>query len=112
MGLAGLRRSSRLIAAVLLASFTGLSHFAGDDACAVELLQAHDESQHAVGVPEGSAPDHCAVCHSVRSPRRPHGPVAHPQSPLRQGVVIDAADAASRRAPALDRLPARAPPSR
>ena len=111
MVLAGLRRSSRAIAILLLASFWGLSHRASDDACAVGVFEAHDESKHVVGAPGGAEPDHCAVCHSIRSPKRPFGPAAHLSAPLVLGALIHQSETASRRAPSLDRLPARAPPS-
>lgn len=111
MVLARLRRSSRAIAVLLLASFWGLSHRASDDACVVGAVEAHDESKHVVRSSQGGEPDHCAVCHSIRSPKRPFGPTAQLQSPLVHGALIPESEAPSRRAPALDRLPARAPPS-
>lgn len=110
MALARLRRSSRIVVVLVLASFWGLSHRRGDDVCLADLLPPHDESKHVVGAPDDGAPDHCAICHSIRTPRRPFGPAAHVQTPLVQGAVVDPAEAASLRAPALDRLPARAPP--
>ena len=83
MALARLRRSARVIAVVVLASFWGVSHGATDDTCALGVLQAHDESKHVIRSPEGSEPDHCAICHSLRTPRRPIGPigelVSHPR---------------------------------
>jgi hypothetical protein len=111
MVLARLRRSSRAIAVLLLASFWGLSHRASDDACMARALEAHDESKHVVGAPDGAEPAHCAVCHSIRTPKRPFGPGAHLHSPFLLGALVQPLESASRRAPALDRLPARAPPS-
>ena len=111
MVLAGLRRSSRAIAVLLLASFWGLSHRASDDACVVGAFEAHDESKHVVGAPDGAEPDHCAVCHSVRTPKRPFGPGAHLHAPLVLGALAQPTETASHRAPSLDRIPARAPPS-
>lgn len=111
MALIRLRRLSRLIAVMLLASFWGLAHRGSDDACATGVLEAHDESKHVIGEPDGDVADHCAVCHSVRTPRRPFGPAAQLQRPLILTAVVDLFEPAFRRAPALDRIPARAPPA-
>lgn len=111
MALARLRRSSRLVAVLLLATFWSVAHRGSDDGCLEGVLETHDESKHVMGVADGAAPDHCAVCHWVRSPRRPHGTPFHAQSPLLAGTLVDASEADSLRAPALDRLPARAPPA-
>jgi hypothetical protein len=111
MVLARLRRSSRLIALLLLTSFWGVSHWAGDDACALGVFEAHDESRHGIRAPDGGEPDHCAICHSLRSPRRSFGPAAHLQRPIVQGPVVDTPEIQFRRAPALENLPARAPPA-
>jgi hypothetical protein len=111
MALAWFRLSSRIIALVLLASFWGLSHRGGDDACLKGALQSHDGAQHAIGAPDGGAPDHCAVCHSIRTPKRPAGSAGYLHSALVQGSIVDAPETSSRREPALDKLPARAPPA-
>jgi len=111
MVLTRLRRSSRAIAVLLLASFWGLTHRAGDDLCAADFVQAHDHSQHVIGAAASGAPDHCAVCHSVRAPRRPLDPAPQLHSPLVLSAVVDLSQAVSHRAPALDNLPARAPPA-
>jgi hypothetical protein len=111
MALARLRRSARVIAVVLLASFWGVSHGASDDACALGVLQAHDESKHVIRAPGGSEPQHCAICHSLRTPRRPIGPIGQLVSTDRYCAVDDLSHVNFRRAPALDNLPARAPPA-
>jgi hypothetical protein len=110
MVLARLRRSSRTFALLVLASFWALGHKAGDDICASELPQTHDESKHAISAATGVIAEHCAICHSVRTPR-PFGSVAHVRAPLVDGDVVLTSEAVARRAPALDRLPARAPPA-
>ena len=110
MALARLRRSARLIAFVLLASSWSVSHGASDDACSIGVLEAHDESKHVIRAPGGSEPDHCAICHSLRTPRRPIGPVGHLGGNDRYSAVDVLYDFGFRRAPALDNLPARAPP--
>ena len=110
MALARLRRSARLIALLVLASCWGVSHVAVDDACALGVLQAHDESKHVIRAPEGGEPDHCAICHSLRTPRRPIRPVSQLASTNQYCAVDDLFDVSFRRAPALDNLPARAPP--
>ena len=111
MFLARLRRLSRVVALLLLASFWGLGHRAGDDVCASDVPQAHDESQHAIGAASGVDIQHCAVCHSVRASRGPFGTLDHGRAPLIDGGTVRASEAVGRRAPALDRLPARAPPA-
>ena len=111
MALVRLRRASRTVAVLLLASFWSLSHWAGDDVCTADLLQTHDESKHVIGASVGIAPQHCAVCHSVRTPRRPTGPATHLRSPLAAGPVVDPGLASSGCAPVLENLPARAPPA-
>jgi hypothetical protein len=111
MLLARLRRSSRFLALLLLISFWGLGHKAGDDVCASDLPQAHDESQHAIGAPAGTVGQHCAICHLVRTPRGPYGSITTVRIPLLDGGLVLTPEAVARRAPALDRLPARAPPA-
>jgi hypothetical protein len=61
MALARLRRSARLIALALLASFWGVSHGASDDVCVLGVLEAHDESKHVIRAPSGGEPGHCAI---------------------------------------------------
>jgi hypothetical protein len=111
MALARLRRSARLVATLLLASFWGLAHKDSDDACAKTFLEAHDASKHVVAATGGDAAEHCAVCHSVRTPRRPFGPAPQLQAPLGLTACADVSEASFCRAPALDRIPARAPPA-
>lgn len=111
MALARLRRSSRLIALVLLTSFWAVSHRANDDACAAGIFQAHDESKHVIRAPTGGEPEHCAICHSLRTLRRPFGPIAHLGYLDAYGAVVESAEILPLRAPALDNLPARAPPA-
>lgn len=111
MALARLRRSARVIALVVLASFWGVSHRASDDACADGVLPAHDESRHVLRAPGGSEPDHCAICHSLRTPRRPIGPIVQLGANDQCCPVDERTDVNFRRAPSLDNLPARAPPA-
>ena len=106
-----LRRSSRVIAVLLLASFWSLSHRDVDDACATGVFESHDESAHAFGAARDTTPDHCAVCHAARSPRRSFGPAGEVHAPRVPGTVVVAPDTVFRRAPARDNLPARAPPA-
>ena len=111
MLLARLRRSSRVVALLLLVSFWGLAHKTGDDLCASDLPQTHDESKHAIGAPSGADTEHCAICHSVRTPRRPLGTISPVTAPLVDRGPVCAPEPLARRAPALDNLPARAPPA-
>ena len=101
--------ASRLIALLVLASFWGLFHPASDDACAIAALPAHDESQHAIGPIEAAVPAHCAVCHSIRSPRRFDSGAQLP-APLAAGVVVDSAASAPPLPADRTNVPARAPP--
>ena len=111
-----MRRWSRVVAAMLLlAALPAMPHFARDDfACDVgsALSGPHDESRHALRAAGDSGErDHCALCHwsrSLRSPLTPLGVTVAPDAPaaMEHGAV-----AAAPPAPALDHLPARAPPS-
>ncbi len=114
MALASLRRSSRLIAAVvLLASIWQLPHRAEDDEiCVPAATEAHDESKHIV-VPAGAAShqDHCAICHWLRSikPAFSAGPAA--MLPVDSGRRLSDSTSDVPSDAGADRLPARAPPS-
>jgi hypothetical protein len=108
-----LRTPSRAIALLLLLlSVAGVPHFdQGDRACAPVLSGEHDESKHAFRGPATVDHDHCAICHWTRLPRSAFAPVPPFRSPWTAGVALEQGDAFTHRAPALDRLPARAPPA-
>ena len=113
MALAWLRRSSRAVAAlVLLVSMWQLPHRAVDDEiCAPGGSEAHDESKHVfTGVSETDHPDHCAVCHWLRSIDPGHGQRSLTAVPLATDTRFFALVSGSLRAPDSSRLPARAPP--
>jgi hypothetical protein len=112
MVLARLRRSSRVVAALVLASFWALSHPASDDPCVVGPLEAHDESKHVMGAAADAEPNHCVVCHSLRTAKRPFGPAPYLQVPPVAAVIVDAAAARRLGSPEPGRIPARAPPAR
>src|SRR5688500_11517296 len=114
MSLAWLRRSARAVAAVLLlVSMWQLPHRAEDDAmCVPAAAEAHDESKHVfTSVADASHPEHCAVCHWLRS----LNPVIRTRS--LNPVPAECASgpwmlvSRSLRDPGGDRIPARAPPS-
>ena len=112
-----MRRASRLVAVVLLlASARGLPHLAQDDfACVPSALSyagPHDESQHGLQ-PAGAAheQEHCAVCHWTRSLRSPRAHVAGSAASEHSASAVHGAASSAPLAPALDNLPARAPPS-
>ena len=107
-----LRRWSRTVAVLLLAaSAAGVPHLEkGDQACAPVMVGEHDASKHAFRAPIAVEHAHCAICHWTRLPRSAFAPIRSFQSPLAAGVTIDERDLFTHRAPALDRLPARAPP--
>ena len=108
-----LRAPSRAIALLLLLlSLAGVPHFdQADRACAPVLTGEHDESKHAFRALAASEHDHCAICHWTRLPRSAFAPTPPFQSPLCTGVAVEPGDPFTHRAPALDRLPARAPPA-
>jgi hypothetical protein len=108
-----LRRTSRAIAVLLLlVAATGAVHFdKGDQACAPVIVDHHDESKHAIHAAAPVEHSHCAVCHWTRLPRTAFVAIAFAQT-LSANIVIDERDPFTLRAPALDRLPARAPPVR
>ena len=117
MSLERLRRWSRLVAAVLVVAMCGgVPHLRQDDlACAPSgagPFEGHEETDHQLA-PAGSPAhdDHCAICHWSRSLRSPLAETAAwaPGLPPALRVHRDAPRAFA--APALDSLPARAPPS-
>lgn len=115
MLLAWLRRSSRMVAAViLLTSLWQLPHRAQDDEiCVPAGAENHDESKHVVTAPTSAAhPDHCAVCHWVRWMKPVFTATASTAVPDRPGSLLAANAASFWPDPSDDRLPARAPPSR
>jgi hypothetical protein len=110
-----MRRWSRLVSMlVLLATASGLPHWAQDDAAclivAADPYGSHDETQHALVAGDQGGEEHCALCHwtrQLRSPRSTHSAsvvAIHPPSAVYRAPVRGHA------APSLDNLPARAPP--
>ena len=108
------RRWPRALAVwLLLLSAAGVPHLdQGDQACAPVIVDEHDESKHAIRAPVAVEHAHCAICHWTRLPRSAFAPIPSYQSPLSTAFAIEQRDPFIRRAPALDRLPARAPPVR
>jgi hypothetical protein len=113
MTLFRLRKSSRAVAVLLLlASGAGRPHLDKDDrACTPVVVDEHDESKHRFGASVPIDHEHCAICHWTRLPRSPFAPIPAFHSPRAVGVAVDDRDPFTHRAPALDRLPARAPPA-
>ena len=103
------RAGARLL---LLGAIAGVPPYdSGDRACAPIVTGEHDESKHAFRQATASEHDHCAICHWTRLPRTAFAPVPQFRSALATGVAIEIGDPFTHRAPALDRLPARAPPT-
>jgi hypothetical protein len=103
------RRLARSVAVLLLlAAPSGLLHAGSDDfAC---LPGATADGGATLGAAGGDTADHCLVCHWTRSLRSPSPPVARIHAALVAATPIDESCPIAQRAPALDRLPARAPP--
>jgi hypothetical protein len=113
MRLFRLRRLARIIAALLLLApvVAGPHVDDGDRACAPIVVDEHDESKHRFAPSVPIDHEHCAICHWTRLPRSPFAPIAALRSQLAAGLTIDERDPFTHRAPALDKLPARAPPT-
>jgi hypothetical protein len=115
MSLTRFRRSSRVIAAVLLLAAARLPHVAVDDAACVPAAipgyGEHDESQHGfqANVPAGS--EHCAVCHWTRSLRSPRAVLTLAVAEVAPPVIVHRIAEAEVVSAFLEDLPARAPPS-
>jgi mono/diheme cytochrome c family protein len=103
------------MAAVLL--FVWLSplavpHAADDDLLCVPAGASPDASAQWTADSGGDRqPHHCVICHSFRSFRSALADCGPAAVNLAAEHGVDALADASRRAPALDRLPARAPPA-
>ena len=114
MRLGWLRRSSRLVAAVvLLMSLWQLPHQAQDDRiCVPAAEEAHDESKHVFRPADGADhQDHCAICHWLRSLKPGSSTRPAALSAADTGARWHASASADLRDPGADRLPARAPPA-
>lgn len=114
MSLAWLRRSSRAVAAVvLLVSLWQLPHRAEDDEiCAPGSAQAHDESKHVfTTVGDTAHPEHCAICHWLRSINPALGVRGLTAIPVESDSRFCALVSRSLRDPGANRIPARAPPT-
>lgn len=116
MTLLRLRRCARVVAVVLLvASARGAPHFAQDDfACAPDSAAhylEHDETQHGLrAAGPAHEQEHCAVCHWTRSLRSPLALLAGATGDEDRPAAVHGAAVRAPLAPALDSLPARAPP--
>jgi hypothetical protein len=87
-------------------------HPVDDDGLYVDIGWSSDARSQLV-VPAGTVqpPEHCAVCHTLRSFRSSLAHCGPVSVVLVSARPIDDFIALSHRAPALDRLPARAPPA-
>ena len=115
MSLTRIRRSSRIIAALLLLAAVRLPHAAVDDAACVPAemgtFAGHDESQHGFRAGSPNEREHCAVCHWTRSLRAPRTPSAVAAAEFAPPAVLHLAEPAEVLSAVLEHLPARAPPS-
>ena len=108
-----LRRSSRLVATLLLlVSVWQMPHRWQDDDVCLPVAEAHDESKHVYTAPETAAhEDHCAVCHWTRwlKPVFASTSAAATARNGRGDLLTFAGETI--RDPGSDRLPPRAPPA-
>ena len=113
MGPAWLRRSSRLIASLLLlSSLWQLPHRWQDDQACAPRSEAHDESQHVFTASQAADhAEHCAVCHWTRILKP--GETSAASAATTRGATRDLGPFAADwiRDPGSDRLPPRAPPA-
>jgi mono/diheme cytochrome c family protein len=115
MSLRQMRRWSRLVSVLLLlATASGLPHWAQDDgAClntAADPYGSHDETQHALVAGDQEGQEHCALCHWTRQLRSPRPALSASIVVVAPPTSISRVDVRAHAAPALDNLPARAPP--
>lgn len=104
------RRLARSVALLLLLAVpSGLLHTGSDDFACVP--GAMPDGGAALGAASTDAADHCLVCHWTRSLRSQSPLTARIHAALVETVPIDVSSPLTHRAPALDRVPARAPPS-
>lgn len=112
MSLEWVRRSSRLVAAVLLVtSMLQFPHPSLDDEVCSPVAEEHDESKH-VFTPDTQTPDrdHCAICHWLRWMNPAFSPGPPIVADLNPRTEPAAMAGGVLRAPSADRLPPRAPP--
>jgi hypothetical protein len=114
MRLGWIRRSSRLIAAILLV--TSMLQFPhpslDDDVCSPTAAEEHDESKHVFTSPgQSPEPDHCAICHWLRWMNPVFSPGPSVIVDLNVRGELAAATVSGLRVPSHDRLPPRAPPA-
>jgi hypothetical protein len=108
-----LRRSSRLVAAILLAiSVWGLGHkpFA-QDLCLPDGVEQHDASKHAFTGAVDLQHEHCAICHWHRFLRPAFGQTSFDTPSLRPCAEIVGITGPATRAGVTGLLAARAPPT-
>jgi hypothetical protein len=113
MSLVRLRRSARLVAALLLlVTAVGLPHRSQADICVPAGVDQHDESKHIfTTVGEADHPQHCAVCHWLRWMKPVFSQRVLSAGPQDGGTDLVFLATLSLRDPGSDQLPARAPPS-
>jgi hypothetical protein len=102
------RRSPWIAVLLVLAFLPGLRHVDSGDPCA-PVVDSHDAANHAMSAAVDAATEHCAICHASRLPGRPIAPPSVAIAPPAANDHV-AFNAHPLRAPAEDRLPARAPP--
>lgn len=104
------RGIARVVAiALLLSGPSSLQHAGSDDyGC---MPQAESTGGAALTGAPSQTPEHCPVCHWTRSLRSPFASAVHVGYAAAATAEVSLSRLLTHRAPALDRLPARAPPA-
>jgi hypothetical protein len=109
------RLPSQWLAALLLLAWLSplaVPHAGDDDLLCAPLGASPDAPARLTTAGEANRqPHHCVICHSIRSFRTALSDCGPAAVLLTAEHGVDALADASRRAPAFDRLPARAPPA-
>jgi hypothetical protein len=111
------RALSQALAALLLVTGWGaplaIPHSWGDDPICVLVQRGDSSDTSRIGgvVVSAAQPEHCVVCHTARSFRSAPTSGGRLSVATTTGLVLDTPAGYVRRAPAFDRLPARAPPA-
>jgi hypothetical protein len=108
------RELTQWLAALLLCSWLAplaVPHTASDDELCIVVVGGSAASATWTASSDADQPHHCVICHSIRSYRTALADCGPAASTLTLQHTCDAQIDVWHRAPAFDRLPARAPPA-